>query len=178
MWSNLRVLSVCVIGGLLAGFAFFGAIAVANHQFGDVGTNNPFHEEISWLTDQGLATGFPDGTFDPQGRIKRQQAAFWFANYNDAIYLTESPIDPPAGQTFSGQAGCADDDRAVAGGGVVDQASLRDDVAIVSSFPTREEGDVDNQWSVEWQTEDDDVVDPTLTIWALCMPPIATIPDT
>lgn len=49
--------------------------AVAAHDFDDVAASHPFHEEISWLVDEGVAGGFGDGTFRPTDDVTRQAAA-------------------------------------------------------------------------------------------------------
>lgn len=57
------------LGGVLAG------VAVANHQFPDVASGNAYHDNIDNFVNAGCATGFPDGTFQPQEPVKRQQMA-------------------------------------------------------------------------------------------------------
>ncbi len=41
-------------------------------QFPDVGPTHPFREEIRWLADEGVTTGYPDCTFHPGDEVKRQ----------------------------------------------------------------------------------------------------------
>jgi hypothetical protein len=43
--------------------------------FPDVPLDHPFCGEIAWLTDTGIAGGFPDDTFRPQVTVSRQTAA-------------------------------------------------------------------------------------------------------
>ncbi|OWY59808.1 hypothetical protein B7486_72575, partial [cyanobacterium TDX16] len=50
-----------------------------NPGFTDVGAGHPFFEEISWMADAGITTGFTDGTFRPAAPVTRQSmAAFLF----------------------------------------------------------------------------------------------------
>ena len=37
--------------------------------------SNPFYQQIEWMADTGVASGFPDGTFRPQDGVRRQQMA-------------------------------------------------------------------------------------------------------
>jgi hypothetical protein len=43
--------------------------------FSDVPAAHTFHEEIAWLADEGIATGFADGRFRPGAPISRQAVA-------------------------------------------------------------------------------------------------------
>jgi S-layer homology domain len=47
--------------------------------FSDIATS-PFREQINRIGRAGCASGFPDGTFQPQGNVNRQQFAFWTNN--------------------------------------------------------------------------------------------------
>lgn len=63
--------------------------------FSDVPTDHPFAAEIEWLVQQGIAAGFPDGTFGPGRPVSRQaMAAFLYR-------LAGSPaFSPPGHATF------------------------------------------------------------------------------
>ena len=53
--------------------------APATSPFSDVPTGHPFYTEIAWLAEQGITTGFPDGTFRPGQSITREaMAAFLY----------------------------------------------------------------------------------------------------
>lgn len=54
---------------------FAGGVAYASHDFDDVPTTNPFHDDISWLTSTGVTEGFPDGTYRPGEPVTRQSMA-------------------------------------------------------------------------------------------------------
>ena len=83
-----------VVAALVAAVVGVGATAWANHQFPDVPTSSPFHDDIEDFVNAGCATGFPDDTFRPQDNVKRQQMARFFAacggqvDYDDV----ETPI--------------------------------------------------------------------------------------
>jgi hypothetical protein len=47
----------------------------ANHQFNDVPTSNPFHADISAISDAGITTGFNDGGYHPAADVTRQAMA-------------------------------------------------------------------------------------------------------
>lgn len=68
------LLAVAAIGGLLVGA---GGATWATHDFDDVPTSNPFHDEISWMVDVGITGGFSDGTYRPGSAVTRgSMAAF------------------------------------------------------------------------------------------------------
>ena len=49
-------------------------------KFSDV-QDNPFAKEIAWLEEQGITTGWPDGTFRPGQAIDRDAMAAFIARY-------------------------------------------------------------------------------------------------
>src|SRR5688500_11860470 len=51
------------------------AVVLASHQFSDVPTGHPFHDEISAIADAGITTGFDDGTYRPGATLTRQAMA-------------------------------------------------------------------------------------------------------
>ncbi|MCC5952907.1 MAG: S-layer homology domain-containing protein [Acidimicrobiia bacterium] len=61
----------------LAGSPMFAA--PAEPTFTDVDPTHPFHTEIEWLADAGIAGGFPDGTYGATAAVSRQaMAAFMY----------------------------------------------------------------------------------------------------
>lgn len=79
-----------LIGVALVTALFMGPIsAFASHQFPDVPNSNLFHEQVDWMSDTGITTGFPDGTFRPNANVTRgQMSAFMFRLYNLQAGLT------------------------------------------------------------------------------------------
>ena len=67
----LHLLAAIVATALLTGMT----TAWAGHRFGDVPDTNPFHDDIDWLAETGLSSGFADGTFRPTEPITRQTMA-------------------------------------------------------------------------------------------------------
>lgn len=64
--------------------------------FSDVPTSSPFYDEIEWMVDEGITTGFNDGTFKPKNTVKRQQvAAFLYT------FAGEPLFSAPGTPTFS-----------------------------------------------------------------------------
>jgi hypothetical protein len=56
-----------------------GFVPPGTPSFLDVPLSHTFYEEIEWLVDEGVATGFPDDTFKPGAAVSRQaMAAFLF----------------------------------------------------------------------------------------------------
>jgi len=69
---------------------------LADNTFPDVATTHPFFEEVSWLVDAGLTTGYADGTYKPAFTLTRQTTAAFL--YRDA---GEPPFVPPGTPTFT-----------------------------------------------------------------------------
>jgi hypothetical protein len=65
------------------------------HDFPDVADDNPFHESISWMVDQGFIGGYADGTFRPTAPMSRQAVVqmLWV--------MSDSPAGPFADETYS-----------------------------------------------------------------------------
>ena len=61
--------------------------------FSDVPTSHPFYAEISWLDAEGIATGYPDGTFRP-GAVVTRQAVAAFLHRLEGAPLTPVPATP------------------------------------------------------------------------------------
>ncbi len=71
--------------------------------FSDVPASNQFHREITWVTDIGIATGWPDGTFRPYQSVKRDaMAAFLYrlARANHQAPAVSPFTDIDAGTQF------------------------------------------------------------------------------
>jgi len=52
-------------------------------EYTDVTPANPFAEAIAWLSEQGVITGYDDGTFRPGNNISRQGLAAWICRFAD-----------------------------------------------------------------------------------------------
>lgn len=79
--SSRRVALLCAAISLV--FAAVGTtigVSVASHDFPDVGDGSFFHDAIDQIAGAGCATGFPDGNFQPQSDVRRQQFAYWLNN--------------------------------------------------------------------------------------------------
>ncbi len=61
-------------------------------RFPDVGVANPFCVDITWMADEGITGGFPDGTFRPAGSVTRQSMA---AFLHRAAGTPPTPSAPP-----------------------------------------------------------------------------------
>jgi streptogramin lyase len=63
--------------------------------FSDVSTSHPFYDDISWMVDQSITTGYPDGTFKPGAAVSRQaMSAFMYR------LAGSPPFSDPATPTF------------------------------------------------------------------------------
>lgn len=72
-WSSrLLVASVLVAASFLG-----GSMAMAADSFSDVPDTHPFRDQVGWLAEAGISTGYGDGTFRPGATVTRQgMAAF------------------------------------------------------------------------------------------------------
>ena len=50
-------------------------LVLASHQFPDVPTSQPFHDDIEWLVENGITTGYANGNFGPQDSVTRRPMA-------------------------------------------------------------------------------------------------------
>jgi len=76
--------------------------------FSDVAATHPFCAEISWLSETGITTGFPDGSFRPGTPVSREaMAAFLYRLAHDgadAPACTNAPFaDVAVGNPFCGE---------------------------------------------------------------------------
>jgi hypothetical protein len=78
--------------------------------YDDVCPGHPFEEAISWLTFEGIAGGFDDGTFRPGAAVSRQaMAAFLFRDQLRIDFNALFPPSPSPARPFSdGQGAIAD----------------------------------------------------------------------
>lgn len=67
----------------------------ATSPFPDVTPNHPAYKEIVWLKQQGITTGWSDGTFRPHDAISREALAAFFYRFNG------SPAYAPGAQQFA-----------------------------------------------------------------------------
>ncbi len=129
---------------------------LAGHDFDDVDDDHPFHDEISWLVDEGIATGYADDTFRPTVAVSRQaKAAFLFRYAGEPEGDWESDFDDvPETHPFYEEISWAAEQGVASGFGdgtfrptvaVSRQAS----VAFVFRFAGEPEGD--------WESDFDDV---------------------
>jgi hypothetical protein len=148
---------------LLLGVLVLGipAVALASDRFIDVPDGHPFHEDIDWLADYGITTGFSDGTYRPNDPVTRQAVAAFLHRFSNEFEWVDTAVDPDASAGFSADAYCPDDKRAIAGGGRTDIT----DLYITDSYP------IGRLWRVSWESDNNVVRDPSnLTVFAFCAP--------
>ncbi|NQX12011.1 S-layer homology domain-containing protein [Microbacteriaceae bacterium VKM Ac-2855] len=69
--------------------------APAEPSFSDVPTTHPYYREIEWMKAEGITTGNPDGTYNPNGVVSRQAMAAFLAR------MSGETIVVPATPSFS-----------------------------------------------------------------------------
>ena len=156
--------SLLAVGAIAYAGAFAGN-AGATHTSSDVATGTFFHEHIGWLIEQGIANGFPDGTFKPKDSITREQMAFWVGNFSDELELVSSVAIASGTLSFLASFTiCPAGKRALMGSG----QSTTTDVFITDSFPSSNH----DRWPARWEKEGDvNIPNPAeFTVWVLCGP--------
>ena len=53
--------------------------------FSDVGQGHPFLEEVEWMADTGLSTGYEDGTYRPADPVTRQATAAFLYRFDQLL---------------------------------------------------------------------------------------------
>src|SRR5262245_43051837 len=59
------------VGVIVVAVALLNTNVFASHTFDDVPNSNPFHFDIEWAANKGIADGFDDGTFRPNQAVTR-----------------------------------------------------------------------------------------------------------
>jgi hypothetical protein len=78
--STRGLVVVVAVASLTAAAVGGAGVALAVHQFDDVGDANFFHDSIGQIVEAGCATGFPDDTFRSGQGATRGQFSFWTSN--------------------------------------------------------------------------------------------------
>ncbi|WP_228066211.1 S8 family serine peptidase [Rothia nasimurium] len=68
--------------------------ATNNPRFTDVPTDHVFYNEIAWLANRGITTGWSDGTFRPYEPVKRDQMAAFFYRMAGSPQYTPPAVSP------------------------------------------------------------------------------------
>lgn len=62
--------------------------------FSDVTPWTPFYKEMAWMHSEGIATGYPDGTFRPWDPVNRDAMAAFMYRFADSPAYTEPATSP------------------------------------------------------------------------------------
>ena len=66
----------------------------ATSPFSDVDPSFPFYKEIVWMKQQGITTGYPDGTFRPHDPVNRDAMAAFFYRYDGRPAYSAPAVSP------------------------------------------------------------------------------------
>jgi hypothetical protein len=157
-------LAAFLIVAALAAMSFVRTLAPAEAGAGFTDTPPWIATHAAWLADNGIAGGYPNGTFRPNNNITRGQAAFWFGNYNDSIERFGLEVTPAENSEFYVELECPIGTRAIAGGGTTNQDNMFMTDSLALTDP--------EAWGVRWETENDALVTPEIFVYALCAPEI------
>lgn len=158
-------LAAAVAAGVLVG-ATLGGVAVASHQFGDVPDESAFHDDISWMAENDITTGYADGTFRPGEPVSRQAMAAFMHRLASSYEWVHSSSNPGSGNIFSHGTTCPDGRMALGGAGEAEPTIVQ----VISERPTFGQGGAVG-WSVTWSAAVGGNVDPSLLrVWVLCGP--------
>jgi hypothetical protein len=81
------VLALALLTGLLLGT---GGASFANHQFPDVPTSHPFHDDIVWLVSNDITEGYDDGTYRPNQPVTRGSMAAFLRRTANTLAITDT----------------------------------------------------------------------------------------
>jgi hypothetical protein len=76
---------------MTAALALPAGVVLASHQFGDVPTSNPFHNDIAALVNSGVTAGCGGGNYCPKSDVTREQMAA-FLNRLGALAPDKTPV--------------------------------------------------------------------------------------
>jgi hypothetical protein len=156
-----RALAAAVLLSIGA-LASLGAVSLAGGQtFSDVPPSNQFYDDIEFMSERGIAGGFPDGTYRPGQAVSRQaMAAFLHRALSYEVVATLQGAANTASTVVT--ATCPAGTSAVSGGG----RTTGNDVFITDSYP----GPLQTQWTVRFETEDNVMTSISSTAYAVCAP--------
>ena len=153
------------VGALVAAavLATTANVAVlAGGGFTDVPPGHPFEDEIAWMDQYEISTGYEDGTFRPGAPVTRQAMAAFMQRLASTFFIVESSKDPGASAVVGASATCPEGYQALSGG----QQILGSTKHVVwQAYPDGRD------WEVAWITTDGTAADPSsVSVWALCGP--------
>ncbi len=90
--KSTRIAAIALASSLAGGLV---ATAAGAELFDDVNPEGQFAEHITSVQEAGIASGYGDGTFRPQNKISRQQAASWInrAASRTALDFADAPSE-------------------------------------------------------------------------------------
>lgn len=97
--------------GIALAVSLIGAtVASAAHRFTDVPDSNTFHDDIGWMSDNGIALGYEDGTYRPGADVTREELAGFMHRLFDRVSqdipaAQVAAVSPPGAQGPQGPKG-------------------------------------------------------------------------
>ena len=129
--------------------------------------SHTFYDEIEWLADSGITTGYPDGTFRPGAPVTRQAMAAYLERVHTGISTHESTATFNDPQTsWASDEYCPPGKRPIGGGAYPNVA----DIYLYASFPIGNGG-----WQVRFQVVPGggSPANVTITSFVTCVPETA-----
>jgi hypothetical protein len=157
-WRTIALLAV-LVAGITAGSATT-SVVWASHQFHDVPTSSPFHADISWAADNGIANGFPGDNYHPNDAVSRQAFAAFLHRYNGTLEVVHHAGSFASMSFTTNSAACPAGKRALAGGGSITTSDmyLTDTALGLASV------------NVRWESENNVSATGDTDAWVLCAP--------
>lgn len=156
-WRSFLLVGTLVVGVMLG--SAMTSVVWASHTFSDVPTNSPFHDDISWMAENGIANGYDDGTYRPTNAVSRQAFAAFLHRYNAETEM-HTTVGPYNSKSFEPIVFCPIGKRPLsAGGSTTSQGVFITDVTL-GPFSAK----------VRWESGSGGVVSGTVTAWAMCGP--------
>ena len=157
-WRSFLLVGTLIVGVMLG--SAMTSVVWASHTFSDVPTNSPFHDDISWMADHGLANGYDDGTYRPTNPVSRQAFAAFLHRYNQEIEMHTTEGAYGGASSFEPIVFCPTGKRPLAAGGSTTSQGVF--ITDVQLGPTSAK--------IRWESGSGAIVAGTVKAWAVCVP--------
>ena len=159
--SKVRTTVIAAVVLLAASLGALAGTAYAAGQFTDVNENHPFFDDIEWMADTGISTGYEDGTYRPGDPVTRQAMSAFLhrANTYEIVIGTQSVQNQ---NSASAVAFCPAGTSVVSGGA----SHNGNNITISGSYPS-----VDgSSWTATFEVDDNANQSFTARSHAICGP--------
>jgi hypothetical protein len=159
--SKIRKTFIAGFVVVACGVSALAGTAFAAGQFNDVNENHPFFDDIEWMADTGISTGYQDGTYRPGDPVTRQAMSAFLhrANTYEIVVASQAVQNQSTG---SAVAFCPAGTSVVSGGA----SHNGNNITISGSFPSAD----GSSWTATFEVDDNANQSFTARSHAVCGP--------